>query len=131
MDSSSPVPGTLFLFLALKVARGIPEPGRWSVLFCHAKQLEQKGLADVPIINSKGKMEVMKVEMQVESVRGFSGHSDRKQLMNYLRRIKPKPERIIILHGEKSKSLNMANLFKRKYNVESLVPKVLETIKLR
>jgi predicted metal-dependent RNase len=91
----------------------------------------QKSLADVPIINSNGKMEVMKVEMQVESVRGFSGHSDRRQLMNYLRRIKPKPERIIILHGEKSKSLNMANLFKRKYNVESLVPEVLETVKLR
>jgi KH/beta-lactamase-domain protein len=91
----------------------------------------QKGLADVPIINSNGKMEVMKVEMRVESVRGFSGHSDRRQLINYLRRIKPKPERVIILHGEKSKSLNMANLFKRKYNVESLVPEVLETIKLR
>jgi len=91
----------------------------------------QKGLADVPLINSNGKMEVMKVEMQVESVRGFSGHSDRRQLVNYIQRLKPKPERIIVLHGEKTKSMNMANLFKRKYNVESLVPDVLETIKLR
>ncbi|MCW4016380.1 MAG: beta-CASP ribonuclease aCPSF1 [Candidatus Bathyarchaeota archaeon] len=91
----------------------------------------QKGLADVPIINSNGKMEVMKVAMQVESVRGFSGHSDRRQLVNYIQRLRPKPERIIVLHGEKSKSLNMANMFKRKYNVESLVPEVLETIKLR
>jgi KH/beta-lactamase-domain protein len=91
----------------------------------------QKGLSDVPIINTNGKMEVMKVGMQVESVRGFSGHSDRRQLVNYLQRMKPKPERIIVLHGEKSKSMSMANLFKRKYNVESLVPEVLETIKLR
>ena len=91
----------------------------------------QKGLADVPLINSNGKMEVMKVEMQVETVRGFSGHSDRRQLVNYIQRLKPKPERIIVLHGEKTKSMNMANLFKRKYNVESLVPDVLETIKLR
>jgi KH/beta-lactamase-domain protein len=91
----------------------------------------QKGLADVPIINSNGKMEVTKVEMQVESVRGFSGHSDRRQLINYIQRLRPKPERIIVLHGEKSKSLSMAHLFKRKYGVESLVPEVLETIKLR
>ncbi len=91
----------------------------------------QKGLADVPLINSNGKMEVMKVEMQVESVRGFSGHSDRRQIINYLQRLKPKPERIIVVHGEKSKSISVANLFKRKYNVESVVPDVLETIKLR
>ena len=91
----------------------------------------QKGISDVPIINSNGKMEVMNVEMQVESVSGFSGHSDRRQLVSYLQRMRPKPERVIVLHGEKSKSLSMANLFKRKYNVEALVPEVLETIKLR
>jgi KH/beta-lactamase-domain protein len=91
----------------------------------------QKGIADVPIISSNGKMEVTKVEMQVETVRGFSGHSDRRQLINYIQRVKPKPERIIVLHGEKTKSLSMAHLFKRKYNVEALVPEVLETIKLR
>jgi uncharacterized protein len=91
----------------------------------------QKGISDVPLINSNGKMEVMNVEMQVETVRGFSGHSDRRQLVNYLQRMKPKPERIIVLHGEKSKSMSVANLFKRKYNIEALVPDVLETIKLR
>lgn len=91
----------------------------------------QKGLGDVPIINSNGKLEITKVEMQVESVRGFSGHSDRRQLVNYIQRMKPKPERIIVLHGEKTKSISMAHLFKRKYNVEALVPEVLETIKLR
>jgi KH/beta-lactamase-domain protein len=91
----------------------------------------QKGLSDVPIINSKGKMEVMKVEMQVESVRGFSGHSDRRQLTNYIRRLRPKPERIIVLHGEKTKSISMAKFFNRKYKMEALVPEVLETIKLR
>lgn len=91
----------------------------------------QKGMNDVPIINNNGKMEVTKVEMQVESVRGFSGHSDRRQLTSYIQRMRPKPERVIVLHGEKSKSLSMAHLFKRKYGIDSLVPEVLETIKLR
>ncbi len=91
----------------------------------------QKGLTEAPIINSDGKIEVMKVNLQVESIEGFSGHSDRRQLINYIRRVKPKPERIIVVHGEKSKCLSMANLFQRKYKVETIAPEVLETVKLR
>ena len=91
----------------------------------------QKGLTEAPIINSEGKIEVMKVDLQVESVEGFSGHSDRRQLVSYIRRVKPKPERIIVVHGEKAKCLSMANLFQRKYKVETIVPEVLETVKLR
>ncbi|MFQ5837023.1 MAG: MBL fold metallo-hydrolase RNA specificity domain-containing protein, partial [Candidatus Bathyarchaeia archaeon] len=91
----------------------------------------QKGLTETPIINSEGKIEVIKVNLQVESVEGFSGHSDRRQLINYLRRVKPKPERIIVTHGEKAKCLSVANLFKRKYKVETVVPEILETVRLR
>jgi len=91
----------------------------------------QKGLTEAPLINSGGKIEVMKVNLQVESIEGFSGHSDRRQLTSYIRRVKPKPERIIVVHGEKSKCLSLANLFQRKYKVETIVPEVLETVKLR
>jgi len=91
----------------------------------------QKGLTEAPIINSEGKIEVMKVNLQVESIEGFSGHSDRRQLVSYIRRVKPKPERIIVVHGEKAKCLSMAYLFQRKYKVETIVPDVLETVKLR
>ncbi len=91
----------------------------------------QKGLTEAPLINSNGKIEVMKVNLQVESIEGFSGHSDRRQLISYIRRVKPKPERIIVVHGEKSKCLSMANLFQRKYKVETIVPEVVETVKLR
>jgi KH/beta-lactamase-domain protein len=91
----------------------------------------QKGLTEAPIMKSNGKIEVMKVNLQVESIEGFSGHSDRRQLINYIRRVKPKPERIIVVHGEKSKCLSIANLFQRKYKVETIVPEVLETVKLR
>jgi len=91
----------------------------------------QKGLTEAPVINSDGKIEVMKVNLQVESIEGFSGHSDRRQLVNYIRRVKPKPERIIVVHGEKAKCLSIANLFQRKYKVETIVPQVIETVKLR
>jgi len=91
----------------------------------------QKGLTETPMINSEGKIEVIKVNLEVESIEGFSGHSDRRQIINYIRRVKPKPERIIVAHGEKAKCLSIAGIFHRKYNVETIVPEILETIKLR
>jgi len=91
----------------------------------------QKGLAETPVVNSDGKIEILKVRLRVESIEGFSGHSDRRQITNYIRRISPKPERIIVCHGEKSKSFSVAGFFQRVYKTEVLVPSLLETIKLR
>ncbi len=91
----------------------------------------QKGLVGTPMINSEGKIEVIKANLKVESVEGFSGHSDRRQIFNYLRRIKPKPEKVIVCHGEKTKCLNVANMVRRKYRVETIVPEILETVRLR
>jgi hypothetical protein len=91
----------------------------------------QKGITETPMINSEGKMEILKVNLRVESIEGFSGHSDRKQLFNYIRRVAPKLERIIICHGERAKCLNMLNIFQKTYKTEVLAPSILETVKLR
>jgi predicted metal-dependent RNase len=91
----------------------------------------QRGLAETPIIGSEGKLELLKVKLRVESIEGFSGHSDRRQIINYVRRAAVKPERIIVNHGEKAKSFNVADYFRRSYKTEVLVPNLLETIKLR
>lgn len=91
----------------------------------------QKRITDAPMINSEGKMEILKVNLRVESIEGFSGHSDRRQLFNYIRRVAPRLERIIICHGERSKCLNMLNIFQKTYKTEVLAPSILETVKLR
>ena len=91
----------------------------------------QKGLAEMPVINSEGRIEIIKSNMKVETIDGFSGHSDRKQIVNYIRRVMPKPERIIVCHGERAKCLGLASFLRRRHNVETIVPDVLETVKLR
>jgi len=91
----------------------------------------QKGLTEAPMINSEGKIEVIKVNLRIESIEGFSGHSDRKQIVNYICRVTPMPERIIVCHGEKAKCLSIARFFQRKYKIEAIVPENLETIRLR
>ncbi len=64
----------------------------------------QKGLREVPILGDDGKMKSLKIEMQVETAEGFSGHSDRAQLMAYLKNLRPTPERILTMHGDYSKT---------------------------
>jgi len=91
----------------------------------------QKGLNEAPMMNSEGKIEVVKVALKVESIEGFSGHSDRRQIIAYIQRLTERPEKLIVCHGERAKSLSIANLFQRKFKVDSVVPKPLETIRLR
>ena len=91
----------------------------------------QKGLAEAPMMNSDGKIEVIKIKIGIDSIEGFSGHSDRRQIIAYIHRVSPKLEKIIVCHGERVKCLSMANLFRRKYKIDSVAPGILETIRLR
>lgn len=91
----------------------------------------QKGLTEVPMMNSDGKIEVIKIRLGIDSIEGFSGHSDRRQIISYLHRISPKLEKIIVCHGERMKCLSIANLFRRTYKIDTVAPEILETIRLR
>jgi predicted metal-dependent RNase len=59
-------------------------------------------------------MSVVKVKMRVESIEGFSGHSDRRQIINYITHLKPRPERVIVCHGEKAKIASISNFIQKK-----------------
>jgi KH/beta-lactamase-domain protein len=91
----------------------------------------QKGAQEVSIMDQDGKIRVIRVGLKVHTVEGFSGHSDRRQIINYLRKISPKPENIIVCHGERSKCISLADFIRRKYGVNAVAPDVLETIRLR
>ena len=91
----------------------------------------QKGLPEVTMIDNQGKMGVVKVRLQVESIEGFSGHSDRRQIINYITHLKPKPERVVVGHGERAKCLSIANFIQRRYEIQALVPAIMETFRLQ
>ena len=91
----------------------------------------QKGLLEAPILNHERKMKVIKIKFRVESVEGFSGHSDRGQIISYLRKISPRPERVIVNHGERRKCLSLAKTIGKTFGVDVYTPNVLETIRLK
>ena len=90
----------------------------------------QKGVSEVTMMDNEGKMSLVQVKLQVESIEGFSGHSDRRQLVGYLTHLKPTPERIFVCHGEKSKIMNLAGFMDKKAGINTIVPSILETFRL-
>lgn len=74
--------------------------------------------------------EFVEVKMQVETMNGLSAHSGRNELLQYVSRMVPKPKKIIINHGEVSKSLDLASTLYKQNRVETVVPRNLETIRL-
>ncbi|HIH96729.1 MAG TPA: beta-CASP ribonuclease aCPSF1 [Thermoplasmata archaeon] len=77
------------------------------------------------------KRENIPIRLQVVTLDGFSGHSDRGQLMRYVEKMEPKPERIILCHGEESKCLDLASSIYRKYGIETRALMNLETIRFK
>ncbi|MDZ4256259.1 MAG: MBL fold metallo-hydrolase RNA specificity domain-containing protein, partial [archaeon] len=91
----------------------------------------QQGIRTIPITDEKGKTKELQIRMRVESLDGYSGHSDRRQLENYIRNLNPKPKRIIVDHGNKIKTVAFAKFISQKYGISSTAIRNLDTIRLR
>lgn len=90
----------------------------------------QKGWEEIPL-NVGGNIVNIKMKMNAETVDGFSGHSDRRQLLNYINNMSPRPERIIFGHGEESKCLDIASTVHKRYNINTAAINNLETVRFR
>ncbi len=90
----------------------------------------QKGWREIPIMN-EGKTSVMKLGLEVGTIEGLSGHSDKNQLINFVHRLRSKPERVIVDHGDNMKPVNLARTLHKLFRMETIAPKNLEAIRLR
>ena len=89
-----------------------------------------KGIREVSFIDEKGKAEVLNIKLRIEKVDGFSGHSSRQQLLNYLKKFTPKPKNVIFLHGEVKAIESLAESASKIVTANIYTPKNLETISL-
>ena len=88
------------------------------------------GSRQVTMLGKEGKVEVVTINCGVEKLDGFSGHSDYNQLMSFVQRLRPKLRRVLVNHGERKKSENLAINIRRMYRVLSHYPQIQEAIKL-
>jgi len=92
------------------------------------------GAREVPVV-IEGKVEVLNIQLEVHSIDGFSGHSDQRELVSYVKSITPKPKKIIINHGEPSALQALYMLLKtsreiRQFASAIYVPSNLDSLNL-
>jgi len=90
----------------------------------------QEGLKEIKMTND-GREEDVKVNLEVHTIPGFTAHSGRNQLLAFVNRSSPKPKKIIIVHGESSKCLDLASTLYKLNRIETSAPRNLETIRIR
>ena len=86
-------------------------------------------ISEASMVDKNGKMKVVPVRCAKQKIDGFSGHSDFNQILSFISKIKPK--RVLVNHGEKSKSENIASNIYSRLRIRSGVPDNREIIKLR
>jgi len=91
----------------------------------------QEGEREIPLGEYGHGNEVLKIKLRVEILTGFSTHAGRNEILAFFNNMRPRPKRIIVNHGEVSKSLDLASALYKLNRVETNVPRNLETLRLK
>jgi hypothetical protein len=86
-------------------------------------------ITEASMLDEKGKLKVIPVRCSTQKIDGFSGHSDFSQILSFVSRVRPK--RVLVNHGEKSKSENVASNVYSRLRIKSMVPDSREIVRLR
>ncbi len=76
------------------------------------------------------KMHTVPIKMDVAKIE-ISGHADRRELMNFMKRLSPKPRKVLVNHGEQSRCLDLARSIHQQFRIETIAPRNLDAIRVR
>jgi hypothetical protein len=91
----------------------------------------QNGVKELPLPDEDGKLASIPINLTIKTVEGFSGHSDRRQIMNFVENLRPTPKSIFTMHGEEQKCEDLARSLGRAIRVDARAPMNLDTIRLK
>ena len=91
----------------------------------------QNGLKEVALPDEDGKLREIKVNIGINTVEGFSGHSDRRQLISYVANVSPRPKRVFTMHGEAYKCEDLSRGIRNRLHLDSDAPNNLDSMRLR
>jgi hypothetical protein len=91
----------------------------------------QKGWKEIPVSSEEGRTKTVKMEMQVDTVHGLSGHADRKELIGFIYKLSSRPDRVITVHGDNHNCLEFARDIHRMFKMETVAPRPLEVMRLK
>lgn len=91
----------------------------------------QSGWDEIPMGGRGGRSDTLALNINVETVDGFSGHSGRQGLVNFVRTMNPRPEKVLCVHGDESSVQDLSSALYHKFDMRTFAPKNLETFRFR
>jgi len=91
----------------------------------------QNGLREIALPDEEGKLKPISINLQVKTVDAFSGHSNRKELVEFAEHIKPSPKKLFTMHGEEQKCEDLARFVGARMHIEARAPMNLDTIRFK
>jgi hypothetical protein len=91
----------------------------------------QRGWREIPIKVGDGKTATIPLKLEIQTIEGLSGHSDRNQLLSFIHHLAASPDRILVCHGESSKCSEFTRTVHKIFRTESYAPRNLEGIRLK
>ena len=91
----------------------------------------QKGWKEIPMKIENGKTIPLNLNMEIATIEGLSGHSSRNELLNFVDRLNSRPDKVICVHGDGPKTVDLARTIHKIFKMETCSPKNLESIRLR
>ena len=88
------------------------------------------GGSQASLMDQNGKIKIVDVRASVQKVEGFSGHSDYNQIIRFVGKVRPKLRMVLVNHGEKRKTENLAYAIQRIYRIPAIHPAVQEAIRV-
>ena len=76
------------------------------------------------------KTDITPIKLEVHRLE-ITDHSDRKQLMNFMFKVNPKPKKVIVNHGENSRVLDLASSIHKQGRIETVAPRNLDSVRIR
>jgi uncharacterized protein len=91
----------------------------------------QRGEREIIMSANGTNQEMLNVKLEVHTISGLTGHSGRNELINFIQRCNPRPNKVIMNHGENSKVLNLTSSLHKRFRVETIAPRNLEAVRLK
>ncbi|MHA2251307.1 MAG: MBL fold metallo-hydrolase RNA specificity domain-containing protein, partial [Candidatus Kariarchaeaceae archaeon] len=89
-----------------------------------------EGAEEVVLRDENDKSFALKIKLSIHHISGFTGHSDRKELMEFAKRLTPRPKQFLIVHGEATKCTNLANSIARTVKRDAMAPEIGSSTRL-
>jgi metallo-beta-lactamase family protein len=73
---------------------------------------------------------MFRVKAAIAKINGFSAHADKNELVRWVSGFKKPPARIFVVHGESEASTHFADILKRSFKSDIIIPGYLESVDL-